>query len=182
VPSVSPPSLPRAGSFSPSTPSPFPGGPDLEELATRIPFDSRQVQLRKVGADWKLLFGGYVLKDFGPEEQLAREALRTIQFYRFTEQLSIGAGERRFEYYLVNGQAPRGRMLNQFAFAFHPDQLAVREVDGEWWVMYHHIPLFRFDRPEDAHRAHAVIRRHRFDHVCFLGRPQPVMMYLIRTR
>jgi hypothetical protein len=166
---------------SPSKPA-RPAGINLEAVFARVPFDYRQAQLRKVDQSWKIMIGAYPLKDFGSNEQQAREVLRTIQYYQFTEQYALGEGERRFEFFLSRGQAPRGRMLGQDMTFFHTDYLTIRHIDDAWWINQLDQKLFQFDTQEQAQHALEAIKRYHFDHVCYLGRPNPSLMYFIRTK
>ena len=60
----------------------------------RVPFDWRQVQLRKEGGSWKLAAGSFVLADFGADEHAARQGLAAVQYYRFTDAVSWAAPRR----------------------------------------------------------------------------------------
>lgn len=158
-----------------------PAPPAQTNLLTRVPFDCRQAQVRKVDKSWKIMVGSFALKDFGTNERDARDALRIMQHYGFTEQ-HVMEGDSRFEFFLARGQAPRGRMVGQDAVSFRPDFLTVRQLDDAWWIAQGEQQLLRFDQQEQAKQALEMIRKHRFDHICSIGRPLPAMMYFIQTR
>jgi hypothetical protein len=172
-----------AGLPLPAAPAAQPGpNPESGPSTNRLPFDFRQAQLRKVDNSWKILLGTRTLKDFGPHERAARDALRAIQFYQFNEYHTLGDGDPQFEFFLTNGQAPRGRLLNQQPLPLHPATLAVRRIDKAWWLTQAERPLFHFATQEEARAALELIRRYKFDQVCFLGHPEPVMTYFTRMR
>jgi hypothetical protein len=149
---------------------------------TRLAFDYRQVQVRKDAGHWLLAAGRTTLKDFGTNEQEAREALRLFQFYRFTERYQIGEGETVFEYYLATGQAPRGRMLGQASLTFDARKVRAQERDGGWVLLFNEQPLGRVATRAQADQALAVLRKYQFDQVGYLGRPTPVLTYFAQGR
>lgn len=148
-----------------------------------LPLDWRQIQLRQDGG-WKLVQGNHCLADFGDREQEARDALRVVQSYRFTEQWRIGDGPAPFSLYLVNGQPPRGVMIGVPSQAFHAESLSVRKVGDDWTISDGERPILAFgDRVNDAHVVLKIIQRQRFDHVCQVGGSQPgAFTFLVRAR
>jgi hypothetical protein len=150
----------------------------------RIPFDWRMVQVRRDGADWKLECGGYALANFGADERAARQALAVVQHYRFTEQCRIGKPTPTCTYYLVNGQPPRGVSFGVNNVPFRPDALAVAEHEGVYVIAEGNRTVLRCgDRGEDAKQLLQVIQRHKFDHVCHVGSPEPAgMTFFARQR
>jgi hypothetical protein len=149
---------------------------------TRLAFDFRQAQVRKVGSSWKIMVGTSTLKDFGPDEYAARQALRLIQSSQVTEQYRLEKGGNRFEYYLTRGQAPRSRALTPAAVGFHPQTLTIRQLDSGWWITDLDRRLFEFDDPEVAQSVLDVIRRYRFDQVSYIGQSKQSMMYFATNR
>src|SRR5262249_2392324 len=137
----------------------------------RVPLDWRQVELRRDGANWNLVLGGQCLADFGPNESEARDAWRIFQFYRFTEQVQVGTSAKPFSYYLVNGKAPHGLRFGMQNISFHPDRLAVRQVDGQWMLCEDgQRPILRGgDSAEEARQVLQAIQKYKFDNYCRIG-------------
>src|SRR5262245_28641352 len=75
-----------------------------------VPFDWRQVQMRRDGAQVKLTYGSYALGAFTNERD-ARIALNAIQHYRFNQHCLTGRPDPAFSWFLVNGRAPQGVMF-----------------------------------------------------------------------
>jgi hypothetical protein len=150
----------------------------------RQPFDWRMAELCRDHNDWKLMVGTYCLANFGSHEWDAREALRVLQHYRFTEHCRIGSAATGFSYFLANGEAPRGIMFGLRTTSFRPDTLTVRQADGTWSVFDGNRPLLSFgDRGEEAQQALRLIQRHHFDTLCQVGDWQPpAMSFLVRDR
>jgi hypothetical protein len=176
------PELPPGTASPRATARPAPSKTEPPEGLKRLPFDYRQAQLRKVDNNWTITLGTQTLKDFGRNEREARQALRAIQFYRFNEYQVLGEGDYQFEFFLVNSQAPRGRLLNQVSQPIYPDTLAARLLDGGWWITQAEQPLLRLGSKEHANRAIDLIRRYRFDQINYIGQPDPLMTYFTRTR
>ncbi len=71
--------------------------------------------------------------------------------------------------------------LEEDCVSFNPDAIAAREVQGSWRVVDGSHWVMSFDDARDeAERALAIIQHHGFDQLCFVGRPDPSMTYLLR--
>ncbi len=158
--------------------SPMSANPD------RTPFDYRQVQLRQDHGNWKLAAGSFVVADFGGDEHAARLGLSAMQYYRFTEQCSVGAAPERFSYLLAGGQAPRGTMFGVEGQSFQPDRLEVRQVEGRWAVCTGDEPLVKMgEKQEDARQVLETMRKLQCDRLCRLGTADGKgMTFLVRAR
>ncbi len=59
-----------------------------------------------------------------------------------------------------------------------PHALQVRQIDGQWTIVDGDQQVLAFGASEaNAERAKAVIVHYGFDRICFVGRPDPPMMY-----
>jgi hypothetical protein len=152
------------------------------DAADRVAIDSRQLQVRRDGGDWKLAMGNHVIASFGPGEGDARIAAAALRYYRCTEQVFVGSPRPVFSYFLSNGQAPHGSMAGLDATAFRPESLAVRQM-GKSYVLYdgNQVVLSFGDRASDAQQALQAIRQHKFDHLTMVGRGDQSMMLLYRA-
>jgi hypothetical protein len=148
------------------------------------PLDWRRAELHREGSSWKLRIGSEVLADFGSRETEAREALRIVQHYRFTERCLIGASATPFAFYLVNGQAPHGMAFGISNTSFAPDRLVVRQMDGKWLICDGQRPIVRGgDSEADAKQILKAIQRYRFDNWCEIGgSDQGGLRFLVRER
>ncbi len=150
----------------------------------RTPFDYRQVRLLQDHGDWKLAAGSYVVADFGGDENSARLGLSAMQYYRFTEQCSVGAAPERFSYLLAGGQAPRGTMFGVYGQSFQPERLELRQIEGRWAVCAGDETLVKMgERQEDAWQVLQTMRRLQCDRLCRLGTADGKgMTFLVRAR
>lgn len=180
------------GQSSGVTPAPLPSGPqfgtadslrpDLANLAEHVPFDFRQVQVRRDGRDWKLTAGSYSLANFGQDEQGARLALKAVQHYRLNQHYQVGRPSAACSYFLANGRAPQGVMFGLSTTPFRPEKLTTRQTP-EGWVIgdgNHNVLAFG-DRADEAKQTLQAIQRHRFDHLCRIGQPV-AMTFFVRAR
>jgi hypothetical protein len=81
-----------------------------------------------------------------------------------------------------NGRAPSGQLPGEDCISFDRDHLAVVEIGGRWKVVEGTHWLLDFGPGEgNARAALHFIRKHRFDQICYVGRPDPSMTYF-KTR
>jgi hypothetical protein len=158
--------------------------PDPAALAERVPFDWRQVRVRRENGEWQLNLGGHTLARFGDHERDAYLALTAIQHYRFTEQALVGKPTPRFSYFLVNGQAPRGLMHGVDSVPFRPERLVVQPVGRDYVLTEDGRQLLNLgDRSEDARATLQAIHRLKCDRLCRIGAPQSGgMTFFVRTQ
>jgi hypothetical protein len=149
-----------------------------------LPLDWRQVQVRHEGQRVKLVFGNQCLADFGGNEMDAREALRIVQYYRFTEQCRVGASNDAVTFYLVNGQAPHGLGAGVRSTGFHPGQLTVRQIDDHWMLCENDRPVLRAGKnATEAKQVLTLIQKYKFDNLCYIGRADaPALTFLVQGR
>lgn len=179
--SISPESLPLGRQLAPPS---VMGASNPGEGVNRIPFEWRQLQVRREGRDWKLVSGPFTLADFGANERDARLAQSAIQFYRCSEHCRVGGDQPVFSYFLSAGQAPRGMMLGTEKIMFRPSELTV-EKRGDGWVIGDATrTLFQFGNDEAAARlALRDIQFYRFDMISRIGRTAPHQLdVLVRSR
>lgn len=148
--------------------------PAVHEATTR--FDPQKLKLAWNQRRWQLVHDGHVLKDFGHAEQEARQALRLIHDLGLTEYATIGSPRPVMEYWLSDGEAPKGLVRGGLrALSIDLGTLSVEHAAGTWCVRERGRILFSFGNEADARHALAVIRKHRFGQVGLLGSGAPVM-------
>lgn len=110
----------------------------------------------------------------------AQKAVRTIRHYKMDRKCSVGS---KFTYYLSGANPPVGKINGEHAIAFNASKLRVKAIGGRWKIMNGHIVLFDFGTNQSqATKALKIIKKHGFDAVCYIGRPNPGMTYLKRTK
>lgn len=156
---------------------PEPGiGPSYGEDC--ISFDPDRAKVVSVGQNWKIAVDGMWLLDFGASKSEAKQALEIIKYYGMNSQCFVGRPQASMEYYLVNGDAPVGPMAGEDAVSFNPYSLEVRRVQGSWKIVEGDHWLMDFgQKEEEARQALNIILRYGFNYMCYVGRPDPSMVY-----
>lgn len=154
----------------------------------RIGFNRANLTVAQFGGRWKVVEGGHWLIDTGSIKAEADRILEIIKHYKLASMCFVGrptCGDvTPMMYWLTDaGAAPSGSLAGEDCIAFDPAQLAVIEVGGRWKVAEGAHWLLDFG-PGHGNAAAALhfIRKHRFNEMCFVGRPGPSMSYFKRRR
>lgn len=146
-----------------------------------ISFDYLRAEVQNVGGRWKIVVGNMWLLDFGTNEEEATEALRIITHYRMNQQCFVGRPDPSMEYYLADGQAPAGSLEGEDSISFDPDRIEVQNIGGGWKIVEGNNIIMDFGTGEDeAWTAFGAIKKYGFNHICFVGHPDPSMTYFRR--
>ncbi|MFE7630190.1 trypsin-like serine peptidase [Kocuria sp. NPDC057446] len=146
-----------------------------------IPFDPNTAQVVQAGGRWKIEASGMWLLDFGSSRAEADRALGVITHYGLNAQGFVGRPDPSMEFYLVDGEAPRGSLPDEDRIGFDPATVEVRQVGGRWKLVDgdHWILDFGTSQAE-ARQALSYVLRYGFRWICFVGRPDPSMTYFTR--
>jgi hypothetical protein len=142
------------------------------------PFDPDAVSVRRFEGRWLLQTRTEVLKDFGLDRDAAVEAGRIIQDLRVNQLGSIPGARPPFEYWLVDGKAPKTANGKQVFFPVVAGAIRVESVGGAWVVTDGAKALYDFGTDADAaKRAAVVFWKYGFNQVSVIGSPRPTMLY-----
>jgi hypothetical protein len=149
-----------------------------------IPFNRANVAVAQIGGRWKVVEGGsHWMLDSGSSQWEAQRAVEIINHYKLAQMCFVGRPRcgsiNPMMYWLNdNGRAPSGQLPGEDCISFDRDHLAVVEIGGRWKVVEGTHWLLDFGPGEgNARAALHFIRKHRFDQVCYVGRPDPSMTY-----
>ena len=119
--------------------------------------------------------------DFGNNRNDAQAALRVIRHYRLNKQCFVGRPDPSMQYYLIGNAPPTGQLQGEDCLSFNLATTQVQQVQNRWKIVdgNHWILDFGQNHPE-AEQSMGIIRHYRFDHICFVGRPNPPMTYFRR--
>jgi hypothetical protein len=153
-----------------------------------IPFDRANVAAMQIGGRWKVVEGGtHWMLDTGSSQWELQRAVEIINHYKLASMCFVGrprCGSINPMMYWLNdaGRGPTGQLPGEDCIPFDRDNLAVVEIGGRWKVVEGTHWLLDFGPGEgNARAALHFIRKHRFDQVCYVGRPDPSMTYF-KTR
>ena len=154
----------------------------------RIGFNRANLSMAQFGGRWKVVDGGHWLIDTGGIKAEADRIVQIINHYKLASMCFVGrptCGDvTPMMYWLTDtGGAPSGTLAGEDCIAFDSAQLAVIEVGGRWKVAEGAHWLLDFGPGHgNAVAALHFIRKHRFNEMCFVGRPGPSMTYFKRRR
>lgn len=154
-----------------------PALPKLSFAEDCLPFDTNRVKLREDGGNWWVVDGGAMLY-FGSNGTEAQQALNIILNYRMNDQCFVGRPDPSLEYWLVDNASPAGSYPNEDCLSFNLDNIQVVNSSGRWKIVDGNHSILDFAAVEDeAKRSYEILQFYRFDHICFVGRPDPSMTY-----
>jgi predicted transposase YbfD/YdcC len=149
-----------------------------DTLEDCIAFNYKQAKVVNVQGKWKIAVGNMWLKDFGSKKNEAEKALQIIVHYRMNSQCFVGRPDPSLEYYLVDGKAPVGTFPGEDAISFNPDKIEVKQINKSWKIVEgNHWILDFSNKYNEAKTSLAIIKKYRFEYICFVGRPDPSMVY-----
>jgi hypothetical protein len=112
-----------------------------------------------------------------------------IKQYKFTSQCFIGRPMPAMQYYLVSGggsgssnnnKAPSGTFAGQDCISFNPQTTTVQQIGASWKVVDGTHWIIDFGTSQaNANKALSIIKKYDFSQICFVGRPNPPMMYFL---
>ena len=147
-----------------------------------LPFDYRQVQSKRVGNDWMVVYGNDSIMNFGSggtAKNNANRAVQVIKHYKMTSRCYVGRPNAPFQYWLVNGQSPVGLLHGEDRIPFDPNKLEVKQIGSSWFLIENPShSMFNFGTSQvNAQAALNIIKKYGFTSVCYVGRPNAPMQY-----
>ncbi len=144
-----------------------------------ISFNPDMIEVKNISGSWKIVQGSMWILDFGSNMCQALQAYRIIRHYGLNRQCFVGRPRASFHYWLKGNQSPTGPVDGEDCIYFNPAHLQVKNVGGNWKIVEGNQWLFDFGAKRDeALVALEIIKKYRFNHSCFVGRPDPKMKYL----
>ena len=144
-----------------------------------VSFNPDTTSLARIRGRWKIVDGSHWLFDFGNNRAEAQRALNIIKHYGMNQSCFVGRPDPSFQYMLVSGEAPTGRMPGEDCVNFNPNTAAVRNINGRWKIVDGDHWLFDFGNNEsEARKTLAIIKRYGFRYSCFVGRPDASFQYM----
>jgi hypothetical protein len=144
-----------------------------------VSFNPATSAVQQVNGRWKIVDGSHWVFDFGNKEIEARRAFDIIRHYGMNRSCFVGRPDPSFTYLLVSGNAPAGAMSGEDCVGFNPANVAVQQVNGRWKIVDGSHWMFDFGgNKTEAEQSLQLIKKHGFNHSCFVGRPDPSFSYL----
>ena len=166
--------------------------PSKTKIITRVKFDRSlkedcigfnpaKIRVRRINRRWKIVEGSHWILDFEDKESEAYTAYAIIENHGMNSICFVGRPNPSMTYFLSNGNAPVGAMSGEDAISFRWNKIEVKKIQGRWKIVEgsHWMMDFGSKRSE-ANAALAILKKYRFNKMCFVGRPKPSMTYFLR--
>ena len=148
-----------------------------EDCINFDPFDIEVVPF--TGGQYRIIEGGNHAMFLFPNEAEANMAKDIIQHYGMTESCFVGRPDPSFQYLLVNNDSPVGSFSGEDCVSFNPETTEVDFINGTWKIVDGSHWLFDFgSNEEEAENSLCIIQKYGFTQSCFVGRPDPSLIYL----
>lgn len=145
-----------------------------------VGFDNATIEVKKVGASWRIVDGSHSLLDFGANEAEASKSLETIKAYGFTQHCFVGRPDPSFDYWLQGNAAASGDG-GEDCIGFSNANVEVKQVGGNWKIVDGSHLMFDFGANKaEAEDALKIIKYFGFTKTCYVGRPDPSLTYLLK--
>jgi len=144
-----------------------------------VGFNPRKTTMKFINNRWKIVDGNHWIFDFGNKRQEAQKALSIIKHYKMNQVCFVGRPHPSFQYLLVNGKAPKGRMRGEDCVCFNLKNIMVKRIRGHWKIVDGNHWIFDFgNKKSEAYKAIRIIKKYGFTCVGYVGRPGPSFIYL----
>lgn len=139
------------------------------------------IRIEKINSSWKIVEGSSWLLDFGSSVYNAIQAFKIIKHYQFTSQCFVGRPGPSMQYFLSGGKAPVGPFTGEDSIGFNPSAIIVKKINGRWKIVEGSHWIMDFGTSEtEALKSFSIIQKYGFNRICFVGRPNPPMVYFRR--
>lgn len=146
-----------------------------------VPFNPNRATVKKVKGRWKVADGNHWILDFNKSEWEAETALAIIKKFNLDSICFIGRPGPSMTYFLSKGKAPVGFMTGEDAIRFSWRNVKVKKLQNRWKIVDGSNWLMDFgNKQQEATKALAILKKYRFNKMCFVGRPNPSMTYFLR--
>jgi hypothetical protein len=138
-------------------------------------FDFSAVRVVRQNGTWRVVAGPQALVESG-DKHVALAAETTIKYFRFDRRCFVGGPA--YTYWRRGSSFPQQMMGSADCFTFSPTTAHVARIGRSWKIVDGSLWISEFG--EDKNQADAMlslIRFHRLDTQCVVGRPNPVMVY-----
>ena len=143
--------------------------------------DPENLEIEEHGDGWLVVDGSHQLVFFEDQED-AERTLEIIQAYGFDSHCFVERPDPGMNYWLVDGEPPAvgdADVEGEDCNTFDPDNLEIVEIDEGWRVDDGDHQILLFETEDAAEKALDVIDFYGFTRVCFVGRPDSPMMYML---
>lgn len=144
-----------------------------------ISMSTPQLEVKRINNRWKVVAGNIWYYDTDQSKAEADMILKILKQYQPNKLCFVGRPGAPLHYITKNGASPVGPVAGEDCISFNLANLSVKKVGANWTVVDGNSLLFAFGSKElEARKALCVIKKYGFTKVCYVGRPDPSMIYL----
>ncbi len=159
----------------------FAAAPALAQQEECLKFDFNHLTVVEDMGSYGVADNETWIINVGGSRPEARVALHVMQHYRMDEICYVGGDRSPMMYLLANRDAPNGRIAGEDCIHFDNSRARIMERDSGWALTDGSDPLMALGPTRaNAEQALAAIRQYNFNEICFIGRPNPSMIYFLR--
>ena len=108
----------------------------------------------------------------------ARLALHLMQFYSMTRVCRVAGTEPAFTYYKSGEKSPRGAVAGEDCVGFNPKKVKHVKKGDTYFLVEGSRSIVALGKNEGAaKKVRSIVREIGFKNICYVGRPQPSMVY-----
>ena len=112
------------------------------------------------------------------ERAESRLALHLTQHYSMDRDCRVAGTEPAFTYYKSGDKSPKGAVAGEDCVGFNPKKVKhVKKGDTYFLVEGPHSIVALGKNERSARKAKKIVREIGFRNICYVGRPQPSMVY-----
>ncbi len=148
----------------------------VEDCLTMNP---ASLEVKRVNNRWKVVSGNTWWYDTDQSKSEADMILKIIKQYQTNKLCFVGRPNAPLHYITKNNLSPVGAVAGEDCISFNLNNLTVKKVGANWTVVDGNHLMFAFGSKElEARKALCVIKKYGFTKACYVGRPDPSMIYL----
>lgn len=136
-------------------------------------------QVRYLNGRYKIVDGSRLLFDF-PNRVEADKALSILKAYKIKHSCFVGRPGPSMQYVLTEREiAPIGNLVaSEDCVTFENEAAQVRLIGGRYKIVERNKWLLDFGSSRsEAEKSLRLIKKHKFNSQCFVGRPDPSFVY-----
>ena len=114
----------------------------------------------------------------GDNRAEARLALHLMQFYSMSRVCRVEKTDPAFTYYKSGKKSPRGAVAGEDCVGFNPKKIKYTKKGSQYFLVEGSHSIVALGKDERAaKKVRKIVRNIGFRNICYIGRPQPSMVY-----
>lgn len=142
-----------------------------------VSLNPNNVRVTGGGSLWTVADGSH-LAFSAPTRSEAIQIVAVIKKYGINQSCFVGRPDPSFRYLLKSGTAPTGPMVGEDCIGFNPSNLSIKPFGSGFRMEEGSQAMFVFPNLSEAASSLWVVAKYGVTQSCFVGRPNPSLVYL----